>query len=392
PCCSVSVRPAPAGGTRAPTGCHERRSRRLLRLGGGGTTSQAEMPRPSADATFDDALRGRFVPREQFEGGEGWSGVVTPVGAPDQRLFAKILPPGTEFAEASLLASLHHPQIPRVVESGVTADGRPFFVRELVAGRPLHQAFPLTPEEAVECAEQLLEVLAYVHLRGILHLDLKPGNVVRAEGRGGPRYHLLDFGLGRRGRGRAAGGTPFFAPPETLLGLPASPRSDLFSLGAVLFVALRPPDRPLPLARFLNRFPHDDFFAALGEEPYALPAPFATILPRLLARRPEERYADAQEALEAFTGGSGRPSPEILALDPIATFGDVLLRAIADVPTDTDVVVCGGGPDDRRALALHAACALPSVQRIAVERDACRLVRGGAPVSLQVPRLALGDG
>ncbi len=328
---------------------------------------------------------------EEFGGGEGWSGLVTRSGQPAQRLFLKVLPPGVELAEASLLASLEHPQIPRVLETGVTAGGRPFFVREFVAGQPLQATFPLPVEQVVDCAVQLLEVLAYVHLRGIVHLDLKPANIVRTETAGGPRYQLLDFGLGRRGKGIAAGGTPLFTAPETLLGLPASPRSDLFSLGAVLFVALRSLDRQPSLSRFLNTFPREDFFVATGASVDDLPPPLNRILPRLLARRPEERYADAQEALEAFTGGSGRPSPSVLSLDPIATFGDDLLQKIARAPANADVCVRGGSAADRHALALHAACSVAGVQRVAIQQDACLLVRGGESIEWVLPRLTLAD-
>jgi len=350
------------------------------------------MPPADLNLELDPALSRRFAVRARFEGGEGWSGVVVPRTGDGPETFLKVLDEGVDLAEASLLASLQHPHIPRVHEIGVTATGRPYLLREFVAGEPLHACFPMRADQVVECAVQLLETLAYVHLRGILHLDLKPGNIVRAGSEPGPRYHLLDFGLGRRGSGRAAGGTPFFAAPETLLGLPATPRSDLFSLGAVLFAALWPRGRPLPLSRFLASFPRDDFFTAVGTPAEQLPERLRRILPRLLARRPEERYADAQEALEAFTGGSGRPSLAALALDPIATFGDAMLQAVASAPKAADLRLCGGSASDRQALALHAACGATGVREIAVERAACRLVRSGADViDWEMPRLSLSD-
>ncbi|MEZ5964655.1 MAG: sigma 54-interacting transcriptional regulator [Planctomycetota bacterium] len=344
------------------------------------------------DSDLDESLGLRFTVRERFEGGEGWSGVVAPRRGDGGPWFLKVLEEGIDLAEASLLASLQHPQIPRVLETGVTAGGRPYFLRELIPGQPLQTCFPMSPREVTDCAVQMLEVLAYVHLRGILHLDLKPGNIVRSSTDAGPRYHLLDFGLGRRGGGRAAGGTPFFAAPETLLGLPASPRSDLFSLGAVLFAALPRGERPLPLSRFLASFPRDDFFAALGETADDLPDELRHILPRLLARRPEARYADAQEALEAFTGGSGRPSPATLALDPISTFGAALERAAESADAAADLMIEGGSAADRQALALHAACAIAGVREVAVAAGTCRLVRGGgAPFRWSMPSLSLSD-
>ncbi len=348
------------------------------------------MAHAKTDRPLPAELRARFVVRAEFQGGEGWTWLVAPADAPARSLVLKVLDGPLRASEASVLASLDHPRIPRVVESGVLGDGRAFLVREFVAGEPLHARFPFDVETARACAVQILEVLAYVHLRGILHLDLKPANVVAAVGAGTPRYHLLDFGLARRGEGQSAGGTPFFVAPEVILGLPASPRSDLFSLGALLVAALDPAAVRTAQARFADAFPRTDFFAALGVRADAFQAPFDRVLPRLLGRRPQERCADAQEALELLTASSGRPSVTVLDPDPIAAFGADLEGALAAAPA-ADLELCGGDADDRRALALHAVCVSPGVERIEENEATCRLVRTGTTVrAWRMPRLDAG--
>ena len=348
-------------------------------------------PRMSDSRTPKDLpvdLRPRFEVQARFQGGEGWTWLVAPRGEPERRLVLKVIGGSLPAREASVLASLAHPSIPSIVETGVTAAGEAYLLREFAAGDPLQASLPLAPAAAITCAVQILEVLAYVHLRGILHLDLKPANVISARGGAAARYHLLDFGLARRGVGRSAGGTPFFAAPEVLLGLPASARSDLFSLGALLVAALEPRAVESALASFVTRFPRTDFFTALGIEASAFPPPFDRILPRLLARLPDERCADAQEALELLTASSGRPSVAALDPDPIAAFGADLERALLRAEPGADLEIRGGDADDRRSLALHAACTSAGIVRVDAAAGHCRLVRGGRMAGVwEVPRL-----
>ncbi|MCC6669996.1 MAG: sigma 54-interacting transcriptional regulator [Planctomycetes bacterium] len=275
------------------------------------------MPSPLGPDLADPA---RFTVVEAWEGGEGWTGRVLDRARGGTEAVLKVLPAGVEVREASLLASLAHPAIPRLLGSGRGPRGNAWLLREYAAGVPLAEAIPLPVEGALVLALQLLEVLAYVHLRGILHLDLKPGNIVRSGTLAHPRYVLLDFGLGARRGASALGGTPFFAAPELTQGRTPDGRTDVFALGAVLVAALRPRGS-LALAPFLRRFPREEFLAALGLAPTDLPAPFDRFVPRCVARRPEERFADAQEALEALSGGSGRPSPTLLHPDPVALLG-----------------------------------------------------------------------
>ena len=348
------------------------------------------MKSPPDNMLVRAGLQDRFAVVRAYSGGEGFSAAVRERDDAPLR-FLKILDREADPVEGSLLASLRHPRIPAVLETGRTADGSAFLVREHVDGESLDQLLPLPPAAVLDLATQLLEVLAYVHLRGILHLDLKPANVLRCGEASEPRYVLVDFGLGRRGEGPASGGTQFFAAPERLMGVPPDPRSDLFSLGALLWVALKG-RRAIPHRAFQSRFPHESFFAATGSRADDLPAPFDRVLPRLLARRRGHRFGDAQEALESLVGGSGRPSVELLRPDAIWLFGERLEECVAALRPGEDLVLEGGDPDDRHALAVHVACLLDDV-RVVTEGDRRTVIeRGGVELrAFSMPPVTTAD-
>lgn len=157
-----------------------------------------------------------------------------------------------EFAErfgqeAKTMAYLNHPHIVAVYEFGKTSEGHLFFVMEFVEGDNLHQIIHvdgLEPERALTIFEDVLDALDYAHGKGVVHRDVKPGNViVNAEG----RAKVADFGLARlsqpgaQSTGMATGvviGTPDYMAPERLHNTPVDHRADIFSLGVMLYEML----------------------------------------------------------------------------------------------------------------------------------------------------------
>ena len=223
--------------------------------------------------------------------------------------------------EATALARLRHPGVVSVIEAG-EHEGRPFLVMELIEGRSLHERLrdegPLDGPAAAHLGVQLAETLAYVHAQGLLHRDLKPGNVLLAPD---GRALLTDFGLVRQAtpaegapglsRAGTAMGTPGFWAPEQALGLSdeVGPRSDLFGLGAVLYACLtrRAPHEYQRLEEYVAA-------AASGTPP---PRP-STLCPELdprleaivlrcLAHDPPDRFASALELAEALRGLEAPP-------------------------------------------------------------------------------------
>ncbi len=154
------------------------------------------------------------------------------------------VPPGMTWRvrdEIAWLRILALRGVPRVLDEG-EASGCPWFAMEHVEGErfPGHGT-PVAWSRLAPTAIALLDTLAVIHAAGLVHLDLKPANVLVADG---PRLTLLDFGISARGRGRASdvvalrAGTPPYAAPEQLEGGALGPAADLYAVGVMLHEAL----------------------------------------------------------------------------------------------------------------------------------------------------------
>jgi tetratricopeptide (TPR) repeat protein/tRNA A-37 threonylcarbamoyl transferase component Bud32 len=213
--------------------------------------------------------------------------------------------------EARAAASLSHPsivQIHDVVESS-ESDA---IVMELVDGEPLSSRIargPLPISEAVRLGREIAEGLAAAHAKGLIHRDLKPENVmITAEG----RAKILDFGLAKRLEGETALtadqrvlGTFRSMSPEQARGLPLDPRSDLFSLGLLLYETLsgRSPFEAGSTLETLTRIcTHRQ--ASLREVDPAIPAPLSELVDRLLEKDPSRRPQSAREVAAALAAAA----------------------------------------------------------------------------------------
>lgn len=205
--------------------------------------------------------------------------------------------------EARAAALLDHPGI-ITVHDVITEDDRPWIVMELVAGRSLAQAAPLLPQVVAAIGLRVLEALGAAHLRGVLHRDVKPTNILLADD---GRAILTDFGIasleGDPSLTRTGDfvGSPGFVAPERLREQPVGPASDLWSLGATLYAAVegRPPfDRDTPMAA-LGAVLTDD------APPPVRAGPLAPVLWRLLVKDPAARIpaGDAARALRQVSAG-----------------------------------------------------------------------------------------
>ena len=200
--------------------------------------------------------------------------------------------------EYEIVRRLRHPNIVRIHDLGVMDDFA-FIVMEYFAGGDLRRRMrtPLTLRAALGYALEIARALAAVHGAGVRHRDLKPGNVmVRDDG----SVALIDFGLAKHealafeitDTGMIFG-TPHYMSPEQGHGQPADERSDLYSLGVMLYEMLartKPYDADNPMAII--------YLHAKAPVP-RLPREFASAQPivdRLMAKLPEERFANADEA------------------------------------------------------------------------------------------------
>ena len=235
--------------------------------------------------------------------------------------------------EAQAAANLSHPNIVPVFDWG-EADRTYYIVMEYVDGEPLSSVIrtqaPLSPTRAAAVAADIAKALSYAHRHGVVHRDVKPGNVlITADG----QVKVADFGIARAiGASESVTqtglvmGTATYFSPEQAQGLGVDGRSDVYALGVVLYemVTGRPPftaDTPVAIA-----YKHVSETAALPSviEP-RVPRDLEAIIMHAMAKQPQARYATAQDFhddLERFMRGlpvlAQPPSPADAGAQTIA--------------------------------------------------------------------------
>jgi hypothetical protein len=215
--------------------------------------------------------------------------------------------------------------------------GLPYLVMQLVVGESLEvrlrRVNKLAPEEVAKLGQQAAAGLAAAHAGGLIHRDIKPGNILLEEN--GDRVKLTDFGLARGvedvrlTRTGFVAGTPLYMAPEQAHGEVVDHRSDLFSLGSVLYEATtgqHPFDGKTPLA--VLRRVADETQRSLRDLDSTVPQWLSDVIDRLLAKDPAERFQSASEVAEIFSvelarsgiempTGCGRSSAYALKRKPI---------------------------------------------------------------------------
>jgi serine/threonine protein kinase len=256
--------------------------------------------------------------------------------------------------EGKALALVAHPHIVALVDAGETADGTPYVVTELLHGRSLRDLLDtdpaLDPRRAIAIVRQVLEALDAVHGVGMVHRDIKPENVMLV--RGGQPGHdyvrLLDFGAAKLLDPAAIGeakltraglevlGSPPYIAPETAIGEPLDARTDLYSVGIVLYELLagRVPFAHADTTTLLRMHVTDP------PPPLAVAPALAAVVEKALAKVPDHRFASALDmhaALEtaalALDTAQARPRPRSVISEPVAIVPDP-----STLPRDRPVV------------------------------------------------------
>jgi serine/threonine protein kinase len=256
--------------------------------------------------------------------------------------------------EQRLLAALSHRHIVRFVDAGALADGRPFMAMDYVDGRSIDRHVReawLSSEDRLRLFEQVCEAVAHAHGHGVIHRDLKPGNIlVDAAG----QVKLIDFGVAKVVRAghpladaptTCAGEralTPEYASPEQFCGSPVTPATDVYALGVLLFELLTG-ER---LRVRSNRTTSDPGPVGLPRLPRG---PLRYILRKALQHRPPDRYQTVsalQDDIRRYLEGrpvSAHRAPPVhrvltLARRCVAMTAAAVLRAAAPAGVaDADV-------------------------------------------------------
>jgi serine/threonine-protein kinase len=307
--------------------------------------------------------------------------------------------------EAQSSASLNHPAIVAVYDTGeeVTPDGvhQPYIVMEYVAGRTLRDILregrKILPERALEITSGVLSALDYSHRAGIIHRDIKPGNVMLTPS---GDVKVMDFGIARAisdaqstmTQTAAVVGTAQYLSPEQARGETVDSRSDVYSAGCLLYELLtgRPPfvgDSPVAVAyQHVREQPQPP-----SDHDTDLPPEVDAIVMKSLAKRVEDRYQSAaamRSDIERYL--DGRPISVVAATPPpVASSGPATSTVVA-----APVPVAGTGPaeeepyDERRSRAgLLVLLGLVVIALITAAVLLWPKLFPSAPDQVQVPRL-----
>ncbi|HXF95727.1 MAG TPA: serine/threonine-protein kinase, partial [Gemmatimonadales bacterium] len=239
----------------------------------------------------------------------------------DLRVAIKVLRPDLASARAverflrepRVLAKLVHPNIVHVYDTSPESAELSYYVMEYLEGEPLDARLergPLPPKQAARLGREILEALGHAHRRRVIHRDVKPGNIFLVDG----RAVLTDWGIAKvyddpalTGVGHLPGTLAYMAP-ELLAGAEATPQSDLYALGMVLFQAAtgRPWEVGMPLE---------------AVDQAGLPRWYAQAVRRALRWAPDERWRDAAELASALVPRVPAPPPPVLVAGALALLG-----------------------------------------------------------------------
>jgi len=235
--------------------------------------------------------------------------------------------------EAKTASRLSHPSIATVYDFGLSADGVPYMAIEFIEGETLAEvleAGPLSINLFLSIFADVADALECAHRNGIIHRDIKPGNIMIVEREDGSfDTKVVDFGLAKNVSATAGGveqrvttalmGTPLYMSPEQSCGEPATARSDLYALGCVMYEAIagQPPfvGENVVETLLLHQTAKPRPLRSLLREPFS--SGVLSIIDRLIAKNPEERVTSASEVsqlldaeIEAIEGFVNQASAE----------------------------------------------------------------------------------
>ncbi|HLL24663.1 MAG TPA: serine/threonine-protein kinase [Kofleriaceae bacterium] len=228
--------------------------------------------------------------------------------------------------EARETAALGHPAFVRVYDAGTTADGCAFIEMDRLEGQELYalrkQQGPFPAERVVHLAIGILDALAALHARGVIHRDLKTQNIYVVPSPAGEQVKLLDLGFAKAADNLQLTskdhilGTPFYISPEQYLDPSAvDARADIFSLGIIMFELLTGewPYEWQTKRDLLGKVMKGDLERHPGQRRVDVPAWLDAIVAKALAHERDDRFASARAMKSALEAGAPRDKPGLLS-------------------------------------------------------------------------------
>ena len=244
--------------------------------------------------------------------------------------------------EAKSAGRLNHPNIVTIYDVG-RADHVAFMAMEYLEGRELKEIIAageeMQPDRVAEIISQVADGLAFAHDHGIVHRDIKPANIMVL--RNG-RVKITDFGIAKMSSGSRTQigiilGSPKYMSPEQVAGEPVDGRSDIFSLGTVLYELLTGKSafggEDCTLTTIMYRVLNETPVSPTNVKP-SIPVAFNYIVARALAKSPENRYQSAREMANDL-----RNFKNLTATSPLASVDSSRKRSAAKVGSDGDTTV-----------------------------------------------------
>jgi serine/threonine-protein kinase len=349
--------------------------------------SEGTLPKVDGDPLVGAVLLGRVrVQRFLARGGMGRVYVGEQVGL-ERPCAIKVLDPrlaaseSSDFArrfllEASVASKLTHPNVVTVFDYGETSDGHCFIAMEFLNGRTLADELKasgkLEPERALHVARQVCRALREAHALGVVHRDMKPGNVFLLKRDEDPDFaKVLDFGLVGEAHTPESGdvghpaqsaimGSPKYMAPEQVQGKSIDARADIYAVGAMLYAMLagKPPfERATDLATAMAQVSDVPPPLATAAPGVVLPAGLEEVVMKCLAKNPDDRFASMDRLLVALKLTPGtlslaesgpRAAPPLLA-PPVVPTG---------LSTETSIIPAATKRGQAGPVFIGAACAI----------------------------------
>jgi serine/threonine-protein kinase len=362
---------------------------------------------------------GEYVVRRRI--GSGGMGVVYEGEHPDigRKVAIKIIRPDSSegvrsrelIAEARAASAIRHRGIIDIFGFGTLPGVGQYLVMEFLNGRPLDEVIldraPMPPAEVIRLMTEVLGALSAAHAEGVIHRDLKPGNIfVVLESNGSEYVKVLDFGLAKKGttpnsatpqtRASMIVGTPEYMAPEQACGQAVSPRTDLYAAGIIMFELLtgRLPfrgDSPMHVAimQVQNAPPAPSSFVD------GLPPELDALILRMLAKDPEQRPLSAEQVVRELKGIARMLSMDMTQL---SGFARAMPETASEPRSQVRQAAPGAAPQrmltDRQEQAVEPALAetlmspssRPALTPAPVEQGPSRSARPAAPTREQAAR------